>query len=101
MPNVFRAAGYIVALVLLQLVSVATAVKPTFENSAIVRTVELGGSLTYVSTTYAVKSLKEDTTAYIVSISEHEHETTSWIQAKIKGQAKPLEFSLLGHDHAK
>jgi len=62
------------------------------------RTVELGGSLTYLSTTYQVKALKDDVSAYIVSLSESEYAVTSWIEAKVKGQNKPLHLTLLGQD---
>lgn len=101
MFNVFRAGAALVGLLLLPLASATQSVRPTFENSAIVRTVELGGSLTSLSTTYAVKALKDDANAYIVALSEEEYKFTSWIQAKIKGQSKPLLFSLLGHDKVK
>lgn len=69
---------------------------PAFENTAIVRTVELGGSLVYVSTTYAVKALEPDQTTYHITLGKGEKEKTSWIEAKVKGQARPLELVDLG-----
>ncbi|KAG6378556.1 Ribophorin I-domain-containing protein [Boletus reticuloceps] len=69
---------------------------PAFENTAIVRTIELGGSLVHVSTTYAVKALEPGQTVYHVTFGKHEREKTSWIEAKVKGQVKPLEITDLG-----
>ncbi|KAF8450710.1 Ribophorin I [Boletus edulis BED1] len=69
---------------------------PAFENTAIVRTIELGGSLVHVSTTYAVKALEPGQTVYHVTFGKHEKEKTSWIEAKVKGQVKPLEITDLG-----
>ncbi|KAF8559115.1 Ribophorin I [Imleria badia] len=69
---------------------------PAFENTAIVRTVELGGSLVHVSTTYAVKALEPGQTVYHVALGKDEREKTSWIEAKVKGQARPLEIADLG-----
>jgi oligosaccharyltransferase complex subunit alpha (ribophorin I) len=104
MLNVLGLGAALLSLLLLQPTSgvAATSVQqPHFENTAIVRTVELGGSLTYLSTTYAVKALKDDVSTYIVSLSEEEYAVTSWIQAKVKGQNKPLSLSLLGRDHVR
>jgi len=69
---------------------------PAFENTAIVRSVELGGSLVHVSTTYAVKALESGQTVYHIALGKQERERTSWIEAKIKGQARPLELTDLG-----
>ncbi|KAA1466496.1 oligosaccharyl transferase alpha subunit [Dentipellis sp. KUC8613] len=64
----------------------------SFENTAVVRTVELGGALVHVTTTYAVKSLENGSQDYVVSLSEAEAEKTSWIEAKIKGQSETLSI---------
>lgn len=69
---------------------------PAFENTAIVRTIELGGSLVHVSTTYAVKALEADQTVYHIALGKDEKEKTSWIEAKVKGQMRPLEIVGLG-----
>jgi len=69
---------------------------PEFENTAIVRTIELGGSLVHVSTTYAVKALEPGQTVYHVALGRDEREKTSWVEAKVKGQAQPLEIVDLG-----
>ncbi len=65
----------------------------SFENTAIVRTVELGGSLVHVTTTYAAKALEDGSNKYTIALGELEFEKTSWLEAKIKGQAGvlPLE----------
>ena len=69
---------------------------PDFENTAIVRTIELGGSLVHVTTTYAVKALEPGQTVYHVALGKDEREKTSWIEAKVKGQTLPLEIADLG-----
>lgn len=67
-----------------------------FENTAIVRAIELGGSLVHVSTTYAVKALEPGQTVYHVALGKDEREKTSWMEAKVKGQMLPLEIIDLG-----
>lgn len=69
---------------------------PAFENTAIVRAIELGGSLVHVSTTYAVKVLESGQTIYHIALGKDEREKTSWIEAKVKGQGRPLEIADLG-----
>ncbi|KIJ70571.1 hypothetical protein HYDPIDRAFT_172361 [Hydnomerulius pinastri MD-312] len=71
---------------------------PAFENTAIVRSIELGGSLVHVSTTYAVKALEPGQTVYRVALGKDEREKTSWIEAKVKGQTQPLQIVELGED---
>ncbi|KAG2118751.1 Ribophorin I [Suillus discolor] len=66
---------------------------PAFENTAIVRTIELGGSLVHVSTTYAVKALEPGQTTYQIALSKVERAKTSWLEAKVKGQTTPLKLS--------
>lgn len=69
---------------------------PAFENTAIVRAIELGGSLVHVSTTYAVKALEPGQTVYHIALGKDEREKTSWMEAKVKGQTLPLEIADLG-----
>ena len=68
----------------------------SFENTAIVRTVELGGALVHVTTTYAVRALEDDSSIYTIALGEEEQKRTSWVQAKLKGQAVPLELEKFG-----
>lgn len=70
----------------------------SFENTAIVRTVELGGSLVQVTTTYAVKALEDGAQLYTIALGEREHERTSWLEAKIKGQTAILPLAEAGYD---
>ena len=63
---------------------------PSFENTAVVRTVELSGSLVFVTTTYAVRALDDGAKHYVVSFGENEGKTVSWFEAKLKGQNEPL-----------
>lgn len=71
---------------------------PSFENTAVVRTIELGGSVIHVSTTYAIKALEDGQTTYHIALAKDEKEKTSWMEAKIKGQAKPLAITVLDED---
>lgn len=70
----------------------------SFENTAIVRTVELGGSLVHVTTTYAVKALEAGSSVYTIALEQQQKERTSWAEAKIKGQSNALELQDLGYD---
>ena len=63
---------------------------PSFENTAVVRTVDLSGSLVYVTTTYAVRALDDGANRYVVSLGEKEKQSVSWFEAKLKGQNEPL-----------
>lgn len=80
------------------LTSSLTCASQSFENTAIVRTVELGGSLVHVTTTYAVKALEDGSNLYTVALGENERKRTSWIEAKIKGQSQLLGLEDLGYD---
>ncbi|KAI6105588.1 Ribophorin I [Pisolithus sp. B1] len=71
---------------------------PSFENTAVVRTIELGGSVVHVSTTYAIKALEDGQTTYHIALAKDEKEKTSWMEAKVKGQAKPLAMTVLDED---
>ncbi|KAL4241932.1 Dolichyl-diphosphooligosaccharide--protein glycosyltransferase subunit 1 [Abortiporus biennis] len=71
----------------------------SFENTAIVRTVELGGSIVLVTTTYAIKALEDGSSVYTLALGEAEHEKTSWLEAKIKGQSSILPLEPAGESH--
>lgn len=60
------------------------------------RTVELGGSLVHVTTTYAVKALEDGSSIYTIALGEDEQKKTSWIQAKMKGDVVPLQLEQFG-----
>ena len=80
----------------LSLLAQLVSAEHSFENTAIVRTVDLGGSLVHVTTTYAVKALEDDSSIYTIALGEDEEKKTSWIQAKIKGQTVPLHLEKFG-----
>ena len=73
------------------LLSAITASCQSFENTAIVRSVELGGSLVHVTTTYAAKALEPNVNTYTIALGNSEIEKTSWLDVKIKGQEETLE----------
>jgi hypothetical protein len=86
-------------LALSLLVFAATAIaasSQSFENSAIVRTVDLGGALVHVTTTFAAKALESDTKAYTITLPDEEIYRTSWLEVKIKGQQQPLTVTYGG-----
>lgn len=64
----------------------------SFENTAIVRSVDVGGSLVHITTTFAIKALEDGSNVYIFALSEDEQEKTSWIKAKVKGQSSALSL---------
>lgn len=68
----------------------------SFENSAIVRTVDLGGSLVHVTTTFAVKALEADASVYTITLPEDEIFNTSWLEVKVKGKQQPLTVTYSG-----
>jgi len=70
----------------------ATYSSDAFENSAIVRVVELGAALGHMRTTYSIKSLDGESTTYALAVGEKEHEKTSFIEVRVKGKQKPLQL---------
>ena len=90
-----------IPLLLLSLLCSSFSSAHSFENTAIVRTIDLGGSLVHVTTTYAVKALENDATVYTLALAEREHERTSWLEAKIKGQQDILPMESAGFDTVK
>ncbi|KAI0832298.1 oligosaccharyl transferase alpha subunit [Trametes gibbosa] len=69
----------------------------SFENTAIVRTVELGGALVHVTTTYAAKALEDGSSVYTIALGEQEHAHTSWLEAKLRGQSEVLPLENFGY----
>ncbi|KAF5388240.1 hypothetical protein D9615_000405 [Tricholomella constricta] len=63
----------------------------SFENTAIVRTVELGGSVVHVTTTYAIKATQPGAKVYTIALGLEEKQKTSWLEVKVKGQQTPLD----------
>ncbi|KDR83748.1 hypothetical protein GALMADRAFT_236102 [Galerina marginata CBS 339.88] len=85
MPKCWR------ALPLFFFVASVFASSQSFENTAIVRTVELGGSVVHVTTTYAIKSLEDGQKTYTIALGRDEKVKTSWLEATVKGQNSPLQ----------
>ena len=95
MPKCWRSLPF---LVLGFLVPSFAFARQSFENTAIVRTVELGGALVHVTTAYTVKSLEAESSVYTVALGREQRLRTSWLEAKIKGQPKALRLEDLGYD---
>lgn len=77
-------------------VSAAGLSAATFENAGVTRTVDLGGALTQVTTTYAVRALENNADQYYIALSDEEEGLTTWIEAKLKGQSAALELNRHG-----
>ncbi|KAI0698548.1 oligosaccharyl transferase alpha subunit [Cerioporus squamosus] len=94
MPRHWRAPfSFIFSVFILPL---CTSAANSFENTAIVRTVELGGALVHVTTTYAVKALEDGSNVYTIALAEREQEHTSWLEAKLKGESERLPLEDFG-----
>ena len=93
MLRVWNAISY---LLLASAVPALSASTQAFENSAIVRTVDLGGSLVHVTTTFAVKALEKDVKEYTITLPEDEIFNTSWLEVKVKGKQQPLTVTYSG-----
>ncbi|KAG6814173.1 hypothetical protein H0H92_000849 [Tricholoma furcatifolium] len=65
----------------------------SFENTAIVRAVELGGAIVHVTTTYAIKATQPNAKVYTIALGQQEHERTSWFDVRVKGQQTSLPTS--------
>ncbi|KAJ7228640.1 Ribophorin I [Mycena pura] len=83
---------------LLSFTLLASVKADSFENTAIVRTIDLGGSLVHVTTTFAVKALEAGSQVYTVTLSDAEKQQTSWLEAKVKGQPDALAVLDRGTD---
>ncbi|EJD01498.1 oligosaccharyl transferase alpha subunit [Fomitiporia mediterranea MF3/22] len=68
----------------------------SFENTAIVRTVELAGSLVHVKTTFAAKALETGAMIYAFALGREDGERTSFMEARLKGEQEPLELQRFG-----
>ncbi|GBE79631.1 oligosaccharyl transferase alpha subunit [Sparassis latifolia] len=86
------------SFILLSSVLPCLATGHSFENTAVVRTVELAGSLVHVTTTYAVKALENEASVYTLALAKLQHEKTSWLEAKIKGQSVGLPLEEAGYN---
>ncbi|KAF6762619.1 oligosaccharyltransferase alpha subunit [Ephemerocybe angulata] len=65
----------------------------SFENTAVVRTVELGGSVVHVTTTYAIRALENNLKTYTIALGKEDRAKTSWVEVKVKGQDNTLPFT--------
>ena len=70
----------------------------SFENTAIVRSIELGGSAVHVTTSYTSRSLGKENNIFYFVIPKNLDDKTSWVDVKIKGQSSPLPVEKHGID---
>ncbi|KAK1236568.1 dolichyl-diphosphooligosaccharide--protein glycosyltransferase subunit 1 [Marasmius sp. AFHP31] len=77
-----------------------SAAQQSFENSGVVRTIDLGGSLVHVTTTYAAKALQDNADSYTIAVPNDDLLKTSFLEVKVKGQPKPLVVSYGGASDA-
>ncbi|KAJ7180078.1 Ribophorin I [Mycena crocata] len=85
---------------LLSFTFLAVASADSFENTAVVRTIELGGSIVSVTTTFLVKALEPGSKVYTAALGDAQKQKTSWFEAKLKGQSKQLAVLDRGVDSA-
>ncbi len=93
--------GTIVLSVLLSFLRVtvfALNVPPSFENTAIVRTIELGGSAVHVTTSISTRSLADNNAKYFFVLPKEQDGLSKWVEAKIKGKPTSLVVEKLGID---
>lgn len=95
MPNRWR------SLPLLLLVNSAFASSQSFENSAIVRSIELGGAAVHVTTTYAIKPLEAGLKSYSIALGREEKKKTGWLEVKSKGEVNALQITERPFDASK
>ncbi|KAF9513259.1 hypothetical protein BS47DRAFT_1376772 [Hydnum rufescens UP504] len=94
LPQLFLVAG----CYLISPVTAALQVPLSFENTAVVRTIELGGSEVHVTTSYTTRSLGKENNVYYFVVPKKEDDKTSWVDVKIKGQSSPLLVEKHGID---
>lgn len=68
----------------------------SFENTAIVRTIELAGSLIHLKTTFAARALETGTLIYTFALGKEDGEKTSFMEARFRGEDTPLEIQKFG-----
>ena len=73
--------------------------RASFENTAVVRSIDLAGAQVYTTTTYNVRALEDGSNVYVFALTEKEQETTSWMGAKVKGHNTPLSLENHGLSH--
>lgn len=69
----------------------------SFENTNVQRTIELGGSLTHVTTTFAIKAVGElGPNVYTLALSELDEKRTALFDVKLKGSKEELKLEKFG-----
>ena len=88
---------YLAVYFALLCVSIASVIADnTFENTAIVRTVELGASNIHVRRTFVAKALETGSVIYAFALGRDEAEKTSFFEARLKNEGEPLELQHFG-----
>ena len=78
--------------------ALALNVPTSFENTAIVRQVDLGATLATVTTTYTVRALEDGAIKYRITLSREEGSITSWAEARLKDHTPYLLLKANGVD---
>lgn len=76
----------ILALAPLALASFEGGVPQSFINTAIARTIELGGSTHVVTTQYNVKALVDNPETYVLALGKEGDEPPAWYEVLVAGQ---------------
>lgn len=64
-------------------------VPPSYVNTAVARTIELGGSTHSVTTQYNVKALADDAGAYVLALGPAGSQPPAWYEVLVAGQPVP------------
>lgn len=73
---------------LLSLLPLLASAAGTFSNTAIVRTIELGGSISVVTTSYQAKvTSQEAATEYVIGLGKEEEGKVGWFDVRWKGKS--------------
>lgn len=62
----------------------ANAAPPAFVNTAVVRTVDLGGATTQVTTTFTAKALVDGATEYLLALGKEDDARLGWLEVREK-----------------
>ncbi|KIO31035.1 hypothetical protein M407DRAFT_241952 [Tulasnella calospora MUT 4182] len=92
LPSSWAALTFIAVLLVPSSLSATPPNPAAFENSAVVRSIELGGATTQITTSYTVRSLQNKNGVYVFALSKDDASKTSWMEAKLKGSNTPLEL---------
>lgn len=76
------------------LANAAQSTSSKVENNAIVRTIELDGALTHVTTRYTVRALEDGVRDYTFALGERDGRRTTWAEALLRSKGEDERTAL-------